>query len=198
MKHSDLNHLRRLLGWVSCEIGQTPDELVATVQAISDKLGPVDIADEGKQRLVEAHDKARAVPAYVHTALKALRKTIQPGEAVGVEVDPVNALDAPANPFTVKQIVDERNSALDMVRKVEILNADLMEKIEGLQARPAPVESGPKDLHAAIMNLRCLTPAGLNINQILTYRLGYKAARHDAAELVAGLEVMKSQPTTET
>lgn len=74
MKHSDSNHLRRLLAWVSCEIGQTPEELVATMQSIAVRLEPVDIADASRQRLVEAHDKARAVPAYVHAALKALRK----------------------------------------------------------------------------------------------------------------------------
>ena len=30
MKRSDLNHLRRLVAWARCEIGQSPDELVTT------------------------------------------------------------------------------------------------------------------------------------------------------------------------
>ena len=37
------------------------------------------------------------------------------------------------NPFAIKQIIDERNAALDMVRTVETLNAELEEKIEALQ-----------------------------------------------------------------
>ena len=37
------------------------------------------------------------------------------------------------NLFAIKQIIDERNAALDMVRTVETLNAELEEKIEALQ-----------------------------------------------------------------
>lgn len=33
------------------------------------------------------------------------------------------------NPFNVKQIIDERNAALGMVRTVETLNAELEEKL---------------------------------------------------------------------
>ena len=34
MKQSDINHLRRLLGWVRTEIGQDPDELVQTMTGV--------------------------------------------------------------------------------------------------------------------------------------------------------------------
>ena len=51
--------------------------------------------------------------------------------AQGQEANPVEQ-----NPFTVHQIIQERNSALDMVRKVEELNAELMERLEALQAKP--------------------------------------------------------------
>lgn len=96
MNRAEMNHLRRLLGWVSCEIGQTPDELEVTIKALSDKLGPVDIDDAGKRRLVEVHDKARAVPKYVHAAVKALRKTVGDlGEVVGDEPSLQAALPEP-------------------------------------------------------------------------------------------------------
>lgn len=84
MKRSDLNHLRRLVAWVQCEIGQSPDELVATVRTVADKLGHPEISPEAKQRLVESHDKARLVPQYVRDAVKALD---QYARAPGAVVD---------------------------------------------------------------------------------------------------------------
>ena len=42
-------------------------------------------------------------------------------------------VESMTNPFAIKQIIDERNAALDMVRTVETLNAELEEKIEALQ-----------------------------------------------------------------
>ena len=74
MKQSEINHLRLLLGWVRTEIGQTPDELVDTVRRVA---GGVEIGDSAKQRLVEAHDKAREVPKYVRAAEKALTKMLR-------------------------------------------------------------------------------------------------------------------------
>ena len=98
MKHSDLNHLRRLLAWVDCEIGQSPQELEATVKNIAAKLGNIEIDDAAKARIVQSHDNARAVPKYVRAALKALQRTIGPGETVD---------EPPANqpePFTPEEI----------------------------------------------------------------------------------------------
>ena len=37
MKRSDLNHLRRLVAWVKCEIGQPPDELVKTMRNLAER-----------------------------------------------------------------------------------------------------------------------------------------------------------------
>ena len=82
MKRSDLNHLRRLVAWVQCEIDQSPDELVATVRTVADKLGHPEISPEAKQRLVESHDKARLVPKYVRDAVKALDLYARPPRVV--------------------------------------------------------------------------------------------------------------------
>jgi hypothetical protein len=49
LSKAEVNHLRRLIGYVRCEIMQSPDELVATVQSICPAIG--EISDEGKQRL---------------------------------------------------------------------------------------------------------------------------------------------------
>lgn len=97
MKKSDTNHLRRLLGWVRCEIGQSPEELVATVNDIRAKIFPNGgISDEGKARTVAAYDAARKVPAYVRSSVKALEKALRPGEIVGDVVPEILAIDAPA------------------------------------------------------------------------------------------------------
>ena len=73
---AEINHLRRLLGWVACEVGQTPEELIATVRKIAPAVGAID--DAAKGRLVEAHAKATAVPKYVRAAIASLRKAIDP------------------------------------------------------------------------------------------------------------------------
>lgn len=72
MKRADLKHLRRLVAWVQCEIGQSPEELVATTRTIADKLGNPELDHDAQVRMVQAHDRARAVPAYVRAAVKAL------------------------------------------------------------------------------------------------------------------------------
>lgn len=83
---SDLKHLRRLLGYVRCEIGQTPDDLVATVQKILPAVG--EVSEEGQARLVESYRQSKAVPQYVRAAVKALEKLLadQEGELVQGEV----------------------------------------------------------------------------------------------------------------
>ncbi len=73
---AEINHLRRLLGWVACEVGQTPEDMVETVRQIATSIQDVDEA--GKARLVEAHQRASAVPKYIRAAVKALRKAIDP------------------------------------------------------------------------------------------------------------------------
>jgi hypothetical protein len=89
MKQSDLNHLRRLVAWVRCEIGQAPHEMVATVRTVADKLGHPEISPEAQQRLVHAHDKARQVPKYVRAAVMALEKAVgTTGPVVDAEAQP--------------------------------------------------------------------------------------------------------------
>lgn len=79
---AEINRLRRLLGWVACEIGQTPEELIATARKIAPSVGPID--DAAKGRLVDAHMKAESVPKYIRAAVVALRKAIEP-DVVTVE-----------------------------------------------------------------------------------------------------------------
>lgn len=76
MKQSDLNHLRRLLGWVRCDIGQDPAGQQQTMIDIAGKLGADSIDADAKARLVEGYRRAEAVPVYVRDAVKALEKAL--------------------------------------------------------------------------------------------------------------------------
>jgi hypothetical protein len=84
LKQAEINHLRRLVAWVDCEIGQSPEEFVATVKDIAPHID--ELSDGAKQRLVESHEKKASVPKYVRQAVKALRKTL-----AGTEGDTVDA-----------------------------------------------------------------------------------------------------------
>lgn len=93
MKQSDLNHLRRLVGWVRCEIGQSPSELVETCREIA-ALGIEPESDAAKQRLVEAHDRARAVPQYIRAAVKAMEKMLnEPGAVIEGEARAIKRIE---------------------------------------------------------------------------------------------------------
>ncbi len=90
MKRSDLNHLRRLVAWVHCEIGQTPDELVETVRKLAERGVTTDEA--GMARMVQAHDAARSAPKYVRAAVKALEAYTN---------GPVTTIDEPGRPLRI-------------------------------------------------------------------------------------------------
>lgn len=76
MKQSDFNHLRRLLGWVRCDIGQDPAGQQQTMIDIAGKLGIDSFDVDAKARLVEGYRRAEAVPVYVRDAVKALEKAL--------------------------------------------------------------------------------------------------------------------------
>ena len=83
---AEVNHLRCLLGYVRCEIWQSPEEMVDMMKTIGPKIGPV--SNDGKARLVESYQKAANVPKYVRAAVKALEKAVK--ETEGEIVDGEN------------------------------------------------------------------------------------------------------------
>lgn len=98
LSQAEINHLRRLVGWVDCEIGQSPEEMIETVKGIAPAIG--DLSDEAKQRLVASHEKAASVPKYVRQAIKALRKTLAgtEGDTMDAElIDESQAIGAEGN-----------------------------------------------------------------------------------------------------
>lgn len=84
LNKAQVNHLRRLLGWVRCEIPPEPGAIVAIVNNIRTK---VEVGPYGKQRMVEWHREAENVPKYIRAALKSLASVVKEsqGEIVGVE-----------------------------------------------------------------------------------------------------------------
>ncbi len=79
LSQSEENHLRRLVAWVRCEIGQSPDELIAMVQDLA-KRG-LEFDDFAKNAMVNAHKESASIPQYVRAAVKALEKMIYTKEA---------------------------------------------------------------------------------------------------------------------
>lgn len=72
---AEINHLRRLLGWVSCEIGQSPEELKESLSKMVSVLG--NPTQHAQDVMVDMHNKSASVPKYVRAAVKALRRTIK-------------------------------------------------------------------------------------------------------------------------
>lgn len=77
MKQSDLNHLRRLVAWVRCEIGQEPEDVVTTYREIAEQLNHPPITDAARQRMVADYERAHHAPKYVRAAVKALSKVVK-------------------------------------------------------------------------------------------------------------------------
>ena len=92
LKVSEVNHLRRLLAWVRCEIPPDPSVIVETVQRIAPCIETA--SEEGKQRLVDWHRESTSVPLYIRAALKALNKMLEdyPIDAVDGQSSRIKAL----------------------------------------------------------------------------------------------------------
>lgn len=97
---AQLNHLRRLLGWVRCSEGvfQSPEEIKATWKDLNAHgITPSDHA-ETRERLMQHYNLSCDVPKYIRAAIKALEPVVRQGDAVGEIVDAhaeKNRLEAP-------------------------------------------------------------------------------------------------------
>lgn len=90
IKESDINHLRRLLGWVRCSDGvfQPPEEITDTYRMIVGRTG-VEPSDDAKHRIMESYRRSASIPIYVRQALKALSKIVQEADGNIVDGEPV-------------------------------------------------------------------------------------------------------------
>lgn len=85
LEASDVNHLRRLLAYVRCEVGQSPEEMAEMLRQIAPAIR--DAQPEGVARLKGSCEKSIAVPQYVRAAIKALEKTLVKGDGEILDVD---------------------------------------------------------------------------------------------------------------
>jgi hypothetical protein len=102
LTEAQINHLRRLIGWVRQEAGLAPDELAA--------LGAAKIvgqpSPEGAVRLNQMMENSMAVPQYVRDAIKALDRVIetQPAVVINQHAVPPSHLPAPASDSLMKRL----------------------------------------------------------------------------------------------
>lgn len=83
---AQVNHLRRLLGWIRCDIGQSPEEMRVTYEHIYQKLKMVP-DDEAAKRIRDDYERAQRLPKYVRAAIKSLEPIVY--EKRGTAVDSV-------------------------------------------------------------------------------------------------------------
>ncbi|HFH4607919.1 hypothetical protein [Pseudomonas aeruginosa] len=86
LTRAEMNHLRRLIGWVRCEVGAEPEKIATAAKEALVHFQCV--TEDGKQRLHEHYQKSVAVPKYIRAALKALEKVCleEPAEVVDGEL----------------------------------------------------------------------------------------------------------------
>ena len=85
IKQSDINHLRRLIAYVRCEIGE---DVQQTIQLYTEIAKTVDAEPDeaAKQRIMESIKKAANVPQYIRRAITALEKVVDDcGDIVDAE-----------------------------------------------------------------------------------------------------------------
>lgn len=87
---AEINHLRRLLGWVRCEYGQEPaayaeqaKEMIAKLESAGFKT-----SDDAKAYIAESYMHKASTPKYVRAAVKALEKLLVKQDGVVVDVAP--------------------------------------------------------------------------------------------------------------
>jgi hypothetical protein len=97
---AEVNHLRRLLGWVRCESGQSPDEMVAMLRDLAPSIGTPSM--KAQHRLADAYNKSANVPKYIRAAVKSLERVLRErcGEIVDAEMqmEPKALLDRTEKP----------------------------------------------------------------------------------------------------
>ncbi|EQM87433.1 hypothetical protein L683_14160 [Pseudomonas aeruginosa WC55] len=86
LTRAEMNHLRRLIGWVRCEVGAEPEEIVTAAKEALDHFQGA--SEDGKRRLLEHYQKSAAIPKYIRAAIKALEKVCleEPAEVVDGEL----------------------------------------------------------------------------------------------------------------
>lgn len=105
---AEMNHLRRLIGWVRCEVGAEPEEIVTAAKEALVHFQCV--TEDGKQQLLEHYQKSVAVPNYIRAAVKALEKVCheEPTEVVDGELVARERHEATPRPAVARNVRSEK------------------------------------------------------------------------------------------
>ncbi|WP_273661687.1 hypothetical protein [Pseudomonas aeruginosa] len=108
LSRAEMNHLRRLIGWVRCEVGAEPEKIATAAKEALVHFQCV--TEDGKQRLLEHYQKSVAVPKYIRAALKALEKVCleEPAEVVDGELVARRRYEAPPRPAVARNVRSEK------------------------------------------------------------------------------------------
>ena len=75
MTPAELNHLRRLVAWINCELDPPPEEQRTTMEIVAKALD--EYPNEAAQgRIMESYDRGKSVPKYIRAAITSLRKLV--------------------------------------------------------------------------------------------------------------------------
>jgi hypothetical protein len=95
LSKAEVNHLRLLLGWMRCELGQTPEEQRETMRSIAHALDYP--SEDAQQRIMESYDRAASIPKYIRHAMKMLTahlreydKAMQNGDVIDGDRAPLS------------------------------------------------------------------------------------------------------------
>ncbi len=83
LTRAEMNHLRRLIGWVRCEVGAEPEEIVTTAKEALDHFQCV--TEDGKQRLLEHYQKS----VYARLKLAGVKPTMEATEKWSLDLSRV-------------------------------------------------------------------------------------------------------------
>lgn len=88
LTHVQVNHLRRLLGWVRCEYGQEPAAYAEQAKEMITKLEGAGFktSDDAKAYIAESYMHKASTPKYVRAAVRALEKLLVKQDGVIVDV----------------------------------------------------------------------------------------------------------------
>lgn len=79
LSKSDVEHLRRLLGWMRCDYGvfQSPEEIRETWKDLADHGVIPDAHNGSRERLMQHYNLSADVPKYIRHGLKMLTAALR-------------------------------------------------------------------------------------------------------------------------
>lgn len=87
MTEAQVNHLRRLLAWMRCEMGQEPAEMITMTNAIVAKIGPLSDPEGARLRVQADYDHAASYPAYIRQGVRMLTMALRDHERAAGVID---------------------------------------------------------------------------------------------------------------